>query len=196
MFRSRSVMAVALAPLFSGLLLRVPPARAASPEVFAAAGAAEKVWVQDPYATAETWTGREERRHHQLQLHQGMALATLGSMALATGLGMWSVAASPDRSLSRPVHVAIGGLTTGLYLATAGLTLTAPTGPEETTEGRWDSVDIHRTLAWGHALTMALTLFSGVGVLAGRTEEGPHGWAGKASLGLMALSAGVIVFAP
>lgn len=140
----------------------------------------------------------EDRRHHQLQLHQGLALGTLGTMALAAGMGLWSAHGYLDRSAGTAIHAALGGISAGLYLASAGLSLSAPALPPDpgSVAAGWDTVDVHRALAWGHGAAMALTVLTGVARLSGRLDNEPHQAAGLAAVALMGFSAGVIALVP
>jgi len=134
-------------------------------------------------------------RHSQLQWHQGFGLATLGTMAVTAGFGAFtSNWARPEQySTFRNLHMALGGITTGLYMGAATLALTAPKGYDVETSGL-DSVTIHRNLAWFHAAGLATTVTMGILTSIGRLDPKVHGILGGTTLGLMALSAGVIVF--
>lgn len=134
-------------------------------------------------------------RSSQLQLHQGLALATLGTMALTAGLGLYTAnySAPEQQPLLHGMHMGLGGVTTGLYLGAATLALTAPQGYAIEREG-WDAVTIHRSLAWLHAAALATTVTLGVLTSIGRIPPSAHGIAGGTTLGLMAISAGVISF--
>lgn len=133
-------------------------------------------------------------RAHQLQLHQGLALGTLGMMAATASLGYASRNGLGSGVDLRALHLAAAGLTTGLYLATGTLALTTPPplpGPSKP----WSSVELHRNLAWLHAAGMAGTVGLGVAnVLAGDQLTPTHGLASYATLGLMAASAAVVAF--
>lgn len=133
-------------------------------------------------------------RHAQLQWHQGFGLATLGSMALTTGLGAYTSNFAQPAQLGtlRNLHMALGGLTTGLYLGAATLALTTPGGYEVEGTG-WDSVSLHRYLAWLHGAGIGATFVMGVLASTGSLDRVTHGVVGGTTLGLMALSAGVIV---
>ncbi len=152
----------------------------------------------DPLAEAPTDLKLEEEatvRHAQLQWHQGFGLATLGSMALTAGLGGYTSNWAPASQYGtlRTVHMALGGLTTGLYLGAATLALTVPAGYEPAGSG-WDAVSLHRSLAWLHGAGIATTFVLGVLTATGGMDRVTHGILGGTTLGLMALSAGVIVF--
>ena len=193
-------IAIALA----GVLLAPGSAWAADPQVSPRPHAALVAQVEPvtgeppPPLDPDASLLAEDRRHHQLQLHQGLALATLTTMALAAGMGTWSAHGFPDRSLSTALHAGLGGVATGLYFASAGLSLTAPAVGENPVPvgGHWDSVDLHRALAWGHGAAMMLTLASGVARLSGRLDNEPHQAVGLAALTLMSLSAGVLALVP
>lgn len=133
-----------------------------------------------------------EIRSHQLQLHQGLAIATLGSMTLTAGLGLYTHHfAGSNEGTAQVIHMALGGLTTGLYLGAATLALTVPTG-YQVHEHVGDAIWWHRYLAWFHAASLATTVTMGILAATGRLDPTVHGIAGGTALGLMALSAGVI----
>lgn len=134
-------------------------------------------------------------RHSQLQWHQAFGLATLGSMALTAGLGAYTTNfASPGQySTMRNLHMAMGGLTTGLYLGATTLALKAPRGYDVEGSG-WDALDWHRNLAWLHAAGIGTTVVMGLLTSVGRLDAKTHGILGGTTFGVLALSAGVIVF--
>ena len=133
-------------------------------------------------------------RHGQLTLHQGFGLATLGGMLTTAGLGYYQANVQGSGDL-RSAHLLSAGLTSGLYLTTATLALTAPPRAFGEDQGPWDTASLHRNLGWLHLGGMAATV--GLGLM---TEFSPlrtspyHGIAAFTTLGLMALSAGVIAF--
>lgn len=134
-------------------------------------------------------------RHAQLQWHQGFALAALGSMALTTGIGAYTSNWAPANQYAtlRNLHMALGGVTSGLYMGAATLAVTAPRGYDVEAEGL-DSVTLHRYLAWLHAAGLTTTVALGILTSIGRMDAKTHGILGGTTLGLMALSAGVIIF--
>lgn len=134
-------------------------------------------------------------RHSQLQWHQGFALASLGAMALTTGVGAYTSnwAAADQYATMRSLHMALGGITSGLYMGAATLAITAPKG-YDVEEAGLDSVTIHRYLAWLHAAGLTSTVVLGILTSVGRMDAKTHGILGGTTLGLMALSAGVIIF--
>lgn len=133
-------------------------------------------------------------QHHQLQLHQGFGLATLGAMALTVGFGVYGAKYAPPSLLNvtTGTHIALGGLTTGLYLGSAVLALTAPRGYDEPESSPFDSVSLHKDLAWLHAAGLVSTLVLGVMTYNNQIDPSLHGILGGTTLGLMAASAGVI----
>lgn len=162
------------------------PTRAAEPAPLVDAGVAPADEALD--LTDLPW------RHGQLQLHQGFGLATLASMAATGGLGYW-LSRQNGTSGVFDGHLLMAGLTTGLYLTAGTLALTAPPSPLARQEGPWESTALHRKLGWLHAAGLATTV--GCGLLAtygSLSYSQPHGLAGYTTLGLMALSAGVIAF--
>lgn len=185
---ARSPRTRRLAPLWLPLacvLTLQAPARAVEPPPGEPAGRVEDEALD---LTDLPW------RHGQLQLHQGFGLATLASMAATGGLGYW-LARQNGTSGVFDGHLLMAGLTTGLYLTAGTLALTAPPSPLARREGPWESTALHRQLGWLHAAGLATTV--GCGLLAtygSLSYSQPHGLAGYTTLGLMALSAGVIAF--
>ncbi|MEB3327844.1 MAG: hypothetical protein VKQ33_01285 [Candidatus Sericytochromatia bacterium] len=133
-------------------------------------------------------------RRQQLGLHQGLALGTLGMMAVTATLGYASThnpAAAVDL---RGLHLAAAGLTTGLYVATGTLAFTTPP-PLPGASRPFSGIEVHRTLAWLHMAGMAGTVGLGLAnVLNPGQLTPPHGLASYATLGLMATSAAAIAF--
>jgi hypothetical protein len=134
-------------------------------------------------------------RHGQLQLHQALGLSTLGAMAATGGFGYW-LSRQGGNSGVFDAHLLLAGMTTGLYLTSATLALTAPPRPlTGEPEGPWDTTSLHRNIGWLHAAGMAGTV--GMGLLAtynSLSYSQYHAIAGYTTIGLMALSAGVIAF--
>lgn len=137
-----------------------------------------------------------EWRHGQLQLHQAFGLGTLASMAVTGGLGYW-LSRQNGNSGVFDGHLLLAGVTSGLYLTSATLALTSPPSPLKRSEGPWDTTGIHRNLAWLHAAGILTTV--GLGLLStySSLQYSPYyGYAAYGTVGLMALSAGVIAFGP
>lgn len=150
-----------------------------------------------PSEASPSATHIEERaliQHHQLQLHQAFALATLGTMAVTAGLGLYDSHWAPlsQLPLLHTLHVGLGGMTTAGYLGAAALALTAPSAYQVEEEPGWDSVAVHRSLAWLHGGALASTVVLGVLTATGRMDPTWHEVAGLMTLGLMTVSAGVI----
>jgi hypothetical protein len=133
-------------------------------------------------------------RAHQLQLHQGLALGTLGMMAVTGSLGYASTH-NPAATLDlRSLHLAAAGLTTGLYLATGTLAFTTPP-PLPGASKPFSGIELHRSLAWLHLAGMASTVGLGLAnVLNPGQLTATHGLASYATLGLMATSAAAVAF--
>lgn len=133
-------------------------------------------------------------RQQQLSLHQALGLTTLGMMAVTLALGKGVSDGWLSPALREP-HIAAGGLSAGLYLASTALSLTAPPSPLAGAESPWDSVDWHRNLGWLHMAGMASTVGLGIGNILGPgnlTEV--HGLASYFTLSLMASSAAIVAF--
>lgn len=133
-------------------------------------------------------------RHGQLQLHQALGLGTLGAMAATGGFGYWLTRQNGTSGVF-DAHLLMAGLTTGLYLGSATLALTAPPSPLVRPEGPWDTTAWHRNLGWLHMAGMATTVGFGLMATYNSLQHSQyHGLAGYTTIGLMALSAGVIAF--
>lgn len=133
-------------------------------------------------------------RAHQLQMHQGLALATLGSMAATAGLGLWSHRGGASAEW-REIHLGLAGLTTGLYVSTASLAWLAPQQNTIPDDNALSSVNIHQTLGWLHAAGLLGTVGLGLAVVMNGNSFVPaHGLLGGTTLGLMAASAGIVAF--
>lgn len=135
-------------------------------------------------------------RSHQLQLHQRFAYAALGAMALTTAWGLATRYLPPawNPPAMLPIHQSLGGITSGLYLTAATLAVTAPKGYEIEEPTAWDSVTLHRGLAWIHGTALVATAAYGILTAVGNSDPSIHGLLGGTTLGLMAVSAGVIAF--
>lgn len=137
---------------------------------------------------------RAIERHQQLTLHQALGLSSLVAMGGTFALGKLYV----NGSVPQAAHVAAAGLATGLYLTTASLAIFAP-APALTRQSPpgWDSVSVHRAMAWVHGAGMASTVGLGLSsVLGGPMNPSLHGWLGLGTTVLMTLSAGGILLAP
>jgi hypothetical protein len=133
-------------------------------------------------------------RANQLQMHQGLALATLGTMAATAGLGLWSSRGGAPAEW-RDMHLALAGLTTGLYVSTASLAWWAPPQTVLEDDAPLSSINIHRTLGWLHAAGLLGTIGLGTAVVMNGGSFTPaHGLLGTTTLGLMAASAGIVAF--
>ena len=104
---------------------------------------------------------RLDKHTHMLKIHQKLGLITLIPLA-ATVI---SSAGAPARhgpngtstggpTTSRDVHAALGGVTVGMYAATAYFALAAPRIPETHTKG---GIRIHKYLVYVHLPGMILT---------------------------------------
>lgn len=134
-------------------------------------------------------------RQERFGLHQALGLSTLGGLAATVGLGL---ALSNGRLPPgwEVVHFGAASATTGLYLGTAALALTAPPSPYARGAGEhWSSIGIHRNLAWLHAAGMASTVGLGLATFLIGPQFTPwHGVAAYSTLGLVGASAAVITF--
>lgn len=97
---------------------------------------------------------RLDRRSHMLKTHQRLGLITTAPL-IATLIVANGAASRRNPSASgRELHAALGGVTAGLYLTTAGFAIFAPKVPGTTVRG---PIRLHRALAWIHGPGMILT---------------------------------------
>ncbi|MEB3188023.1 MAG: hypothetical protein VKP72_11365 [bacterium] len=150
-------------------------------------------------ATLENMT-RENRRSHQLQLHQSMALTTLGLMAAEATLGLASSRDLVPGSWARPLHIALGGGTAAMYGVTAWMAYSTEPAEGETQ----DTIVWHRWLSYAHLVTMLATVGLGYATSlpssslpSGWTRDSVQSWHGAmggTSIALMTASLGVLIF--
>ena len=97
-----------------------------------------------------------DKRSHMLQIHQKLGLITAVPMAVAlfTGPGAKGHHGLPGDPGKRNLHAALGGITTGLYIATAYYAIRAPKVPGTEPRGL---IRLHRALAWVHGTGMIIT---------------------------------------
>lgn len=116
---------------------------------------------------------RLDRHTHMLKIHQKLGLITLIPMAAAV-ISSGGATAGHNGSgnniapgtgttggptTSRDVHAALGGLTVGMYAATAYFAIAAPRIPEGHVKG---GIKVHKILAFVHGPGMVLTPILGV----------------------------------
>lgn len=104
---------------------------------------------------------RLDRHTHMLKIHQKLGLITLIPMAAAViSSGGATAKHGPNGTVtggattSRDVHAALGGLTVGMYAATAYFAIAAPRIPEDHVKG---GIKVHKILAFVHGPGMVLT---------------------------------------
>jgi hypothetical protein len=97
-----------------------------------------------------------DKRSHMLQIHQKLGLITAVPMAVAlfTGPGAKGHHGLPGSPGGRNLHATLGGITAGLYIATAYYAIRAP--KIQGTEPR-GLIRLHRALAWVHGTGMIIT---------------------------------------
>lgn len=101
---------------------------------------------------------RLNKRSHMLKIHQKLGLITtvplIATLVVANGAkGSRNAPASASAS-GRELHAALGSVTAGMYLTTAGFAIFAPKIPGEKTRGQ---IRLHKALAWIHGPGMILT---------------------------------------
>lgn len=106
------------------------------------------------------------KRTHMLKVHQTLGLITAVPMALTLISGPQAkVKGKNGQTLTQPtaanldLHIALGGLTTGLYFTTAYYAMFAPKIPGVKPKG---AIRLHRDLEWVHGPGMILTPILGV----------------------------------
>ncbi|MGC2161449.1 MAG: hypothetical protein WA634_06055 [Silvibacterium sp.] len=109
---------------------------------------------------------RLDQRTHMLKVHQTLGLITAipmvatlitGPQAKAKGKNGETITEPTDANLD--FHIALGGLTTGLYWTTAYYAIFAPKIPGVKPEG---AIRLHRDLEWIHGPGMILTPVLGI----------------------------------
>ncbi len=88
-----------------------------------------------------------------LKMHQRLGLITLAPL-VATLIVSNGAAGRHSTASGRELHAALGSVTAGLYLTTAGFAIFAP--KEQETAGR-GAIRLHKALAWIHGPGMILT---------------------------------------
>lgn len=119
-----------------------------------------------------------------LKIHQTLGLitaipmmATLITGPMAKAKGRNGQVIKEPTSANLDTHIALGGLTTGLYWTTAYFAIFAPRVPGVKKRG---AIRVHEALAWVHAPGMILTPI--LGIMAYRQENAGEKVHGIASL--------------
>ena len=101
---------------------------------------------------------RLNRRSHMLKTHQKLGLITtaplIATLLLASGAKGPHGAAPGSNASGRDLHAALGSVTAGMYLTTAGFAIFAPKIAGTRTRG---PIRLHKALAWIHGPGMILT---------------------------------------
>ena len=101
---------------------------------------------------------RLDKRSHMLKVHQRLGLITIVPL-VATVISGGFAGGHAKQSDMRDVHAALGGLSGGLYFATAYYSIFAPKIAGTKTRG---PIRLHKTLAWIHGPGMVLTPILGI----------------------------------
>ena len=124
------------------------------------------------------------KRTHMLKIHQTLGLitaipmmATLITGPMAKAKGRNGQVIKEPTAANLDTHIALGGLTTGLYWTTAYFAIFAPRVPGVKKRG---AIRVHEALAWVHAPGMILTPI--LGIMAYRQENAGEKVHGIASL--------------
>lgn len=106
------------------------------------------------------------KRTHMLKVHQTLGLITVIPLAATLITGPQAKAKGKNgQTITEPTsanldfHIALGGLTTGLYWTTAYYAIFAPKIPEVKPRG---AIRLHRDLEWVHGPGMILTPILGI----------------------------------
>jgi len=101
---------------------------------------------------------RLNKRAHMLKMHQRLGLITTVPLIVTVITGGFA-GGHAQHSDMRDVHAALGGVSGGLYFATAYYSIFAPKIAGTKTRG---PIRLHKTLAWIHGPGMVLTPIFGV----------------------------------
>ena len=118
-----------------------------------------------------------EIRRNMLQLHQKIALFTLGCMTYQYQLGnsMSGNSYSNYSEVERKKHMSLGYLTFGSYMTAASLSILSPPGMKYTKKNKLSNMKIHRYLAVIHFTGMMIQPYLGyqssVAGLEGRSSD-------------------------
>lgn len=114
-----------------------------------------------------------DKRTHMLKVHQTLGLITVAPMAAALITGPMAKAKGKNgQTITEPsdanldFHIALGGLTTGMYFATAYYAAFAPKVPGVKKRG---AIRTHEWLIWIHGPGMVLT--PALGIMAYKQEN-------------------------
>jgi hypothetical protein len=150
---------------------KLPPAPEPNPQT-SPAGNANTPSLQDlGFGASQTQGSATEqslldKRTHMLKVHQTLGLITAipmvatlitGPQAKAKGKNGQPITEPTDANLD--FHMALGGLTTGLYFTTAYYAIFAPKIPGVKPKG---AIRLHRDLEWVHGPGMIITPILGI----------------------------------
>ena len=144
--------------------------------------------AQQTQANAEL-QAKLNKRTHMLKVHQTLGLITAIPLAATLITGPQAKAKGKNgQTITEPTtanldfHAALGGLTTGLYFATAYYSTFAPKIPGVKPKG---AIRLHRDLEWVHGPGMILTPVLGIMAYkqenAGEKVHGIASWHGTAA---------------
>jgi len=115
-----------------------------------------------------------EMRHKMLQMHQKVALLTLGTMLYQYNLGNRMIEDPEEFGKLQDTHMKLGYFTFTTYLTTAGLSILSPPAMKYTNK-RFTSNKIHQYLAFIHFAGMMMQPWLGyqasVAGLEGRPDD-------------------------
>lgn len=99
-----------------------------------------------------------DKRSRMLKTHQKLGLITTIPM-VATVVSSFGAGGKQTSTTNRDLHIALGGVATGMYFATAYYAIRAPRISGTETRGQ---IKLHKALAWIHGPGMILTPILGI----------------------------------
>ena len=123
----------------------------------------EKGTLRNTFIDPKSRLKELEIRHNMLQLHQKIALFTLGSMVYQYQLGhsMSKNSYSSYTEIERKKHMNLGYLTFGCYMTAASLSILSPPGMKYTKKNKLSNMKLHRYLAIVHFTGMIIQPYLG-----------------------------------
>jgi len=134
----------------------------------------ENGFARDTFVDPKSRMKELKIRRNMLQLHQRLALVTLGLMTYQYHIGNRMVNNPSEYGELKDLHMKLGYTTFGTYMGTAGLSIFAPPGMKYSNK-KFSSNKLHRYLAVIHFTGMAMQPWLGyktaVAGLEGRAED-------------------------
>ena len=115
----------------------------------------EKGILRNTFINPQSRIKEIEMRHNMLQLHQKVALFTLGTMLYQYNLGNRMIENPEEYGQLKDTHMKLGYFTFTTYITAAGLSILSPPAMKYTNK-RFTSNKIHQYLAFIHFTGMML----------------------------------------